>query len=63
MTANANIAQDKLREKTLEGAREEPKVNEAHFSEGENPLKIPSYESVNILRLARNNQQSSASWL
>ncbi len=37
--------------------REEPKVIEAHFSEGQNPRKIPNYESVNLLRLARNNKQ------
>ncbi|MEK7790592.1 MAG: hypothetical protein AAB309_03090, partial [Deltaproteobacteria bacterium] len=35
--------------------REEPKVIESHNSAEENPRTIPSYESVNILRLARKN--------
>ncbi len=35
--------------------REEPKVIESHNSSDENPRTIPSYESVNILRLARKN--------
>ncbi len=36
--------------------REEPKVIEAHSSGDENPRKIPSFEAVNILRLARKNK-------
>ena len=35
--------------------REEPKVIESHNSAEDNPRTIPSYESVNILRLARKN--------
>lgn len=35
--------------------REEPRVIESHHSSDENPRTIPSYESVNILRLARKN--------
>ncbi len=35
--------------------REEPKVIQSHNSAEENPRMIPSYESVNILRLARKN--------
>ncbi len=37
--------------------REEPKVIKEHFSNEDNPQKIPNYESVNLLRLARNNKQ------
>ncbi len=37
--------------------REEPKVIRAHFSNEDGPQKIPNYESVNILRLARNHKQ------
>ena len=36
---------------------EEPKVIQSHFSDKGEPRKIPSYESVNILRLARNNKR------
>ena len=35
--------------------REEPRVIESHHANEENPRTIPSYESVNILRLARKN--------
>ena len=37
--------------------REEPKVIESHLSDEGEPRKIPNYESVNILRLAKNNKQ------
>lgn len=37
--------------------REEPAVIRAHFSKEDEPQKIPNYESVNILRLARNHKQ------
>ena len=36
--------------------REEPKVIESHSAGDENPRKIPSFEAVNILRLARKNK-------
>ena len=34
---------------------EEPKVIAAHYSNEENPRKVPNYESVNMLRLAKKN--------
>ena len=36
--------------------REEPKVIESHSSGGESVRKIPSFEAVNLLRLARKNK-------
>lgn len=36
--------------------REEPRIVKPDFTEEETPRKIPDYEAVNVLRLAKNNK-------
>ncbi|HOW87058.1 MAG TPA: hypothetical protein PKV84_00185 [Candidatus Omnitrophota bacterium] len=36
--------------------KEEPRIVKPDFTEGETPKKIPDYEAVNLLRLAKNNK-------
>ena len=36
--------------------KEEPRIVKPEFTEDETPRKIPDYESVNLLRLAKNNK-------
>lgn len=37
--------------------REEPRIAAAQFSEDESPKSVPNYESVNLLRLAKENKK------
>ncbi len=39
--------------------KEEPRIAKANYLEGESPAVIPDYESVNLLRLAKNNKNIS----
>ena len=39
--------------------KEEPHIAKASFLEGETPAVVPDYESVNLLRLAKNNKNIS----
>ncbi len=39
--------------------KEEPRIATANYLEGDSPAVIPDYESVNLLRLAKNNKNIS----